>query len=71
MQEDRISKVAICEKCNGFIMACHKNHLNKQLEKDFTELTNEGFIVKFETGEETRNRTYVDYNKCKQGLCNS
>lgn len=71
MQEENISKVAICEKCDGFIMACHKDHLNKQLEKDFTELTNEGFIVKLETADETRKRTYVNYDKCKKGLCKS
>lgn len=67
--EGKISKVAICPKCNAFILACHVDHLSKQTEKEFTELTNKGFEVKLETSEETRARKYGDYNECSKGLC--
>ena len=64
--EGRISKVAICETCNKTLLACHVDFLNKETEKEFSEFTNEGFLVKIETADETRNRDFGDYNECKK-----
>lgn len=64
--EGKISKVAICNKCNKFILASHIDYLDKQTEKEFTELTNEGFTIKIETAEETRSREFGDYEDCKK-----
>lgn len=63
-KEKKISKVAICPKCNCFVLACHIDHLNRKVEKQFTELTNEGFIILIETGEETRTRGFSSYEDC-------
>lgn len=67
--EGKISKVAICPKCDGFILACHVDHLEPETEKEFTELTNEGFAVKLETADETRARKYGAYSECSKGKC--
>lgn len=67
--EGKVSKVAICPKCKGFTLACHIDSLSKETEKEFTELTNEGFEVKLETIEETRAREYGAYSECSQGKC--
>jgi len=67
--EGKVSKVAICLKCNGFTLACHVDSLSKQTEKEFTELTNEGFKVIIETIEETRARNYGAYSECSKGIC--
>ena len=64
--EGRISKVAVCPKCNKTILACHIDYLNKATEKEFTELFNEGFELQLETAEETRNRNFGDYEECKK-----
>lgn len=69
--EGKVSKVAICEKCNKIILASHIDYLLKRTEKEFTELTNEGFIVKVETIQDTKSRSFGDYNKCKKGNCNT
>jgi hypothetical protein len=61
--------VAICPNCKGFTLACHVDSLTKETEKEFTELTNEGFIVKLETIEETRSRNYGAYSKCSKKEC--
>jgi len=44
--EGNVSKVAICPKCNGYVLACHVDYL-RAAEKEFTKLTNEGFTVKY------------------------
>ena len=67
--EGKISKVAICENCQNYILAAHVDYLDKATEKQFTELTNDGFIVKIETGKETRNRSYINYKNCLNGSC--
>lgn len=69
--EGKISKVAICEKCNGFVLACHIDYVNDDTEKEFTGFVNEGFTVKLETAEETRNRDFADYIKCISDFCNN
>lgn len=67
--EGKISKVAICEKCQGFILACHVDYLDKKTEKEFTNLSNQGFTIKIETGDETRARNYTSSKKCLEGTC--
>lgn len=67
--DGKVSKVAICEKCNGFILASHIDFIDKQTEKEFTELTNEGFTVKLESIEETKGRKFSTYKDCKNGTC--
>jgi hypothetical protein len=69
IKEGRLSKVAICENCNKMVMACHIGHLSKSTEKEFTELSNEGFMVKTETIEETQARKLGEYIKCLRGSC--
>lgn len=63
------SKVAICPKCTCFVLACHIDYLNNETEKEFKELSDEGFEVKLETTEETKTREYSSYNKCIEGKC--
>lgn len=65
----RVSKVAICPKCHGYIIACHVDFLNKESQKEFTELRDEGFWVKLETIEETKNREIADYSICSKKKC--
>jgi hypothetical protein len=69
--EGNVSKVAVCPKCEGFTLACHVDSLTKKTEKEFTELTNEGFIVKLETIEKTRSRNYGAYSECSKGKCSN
>jgi len=52
--EGNVSKVAICPKCKGFTLACHIDSLCERTEKEFTELTNEGFEVKLETDKQVK-----------------
>lgn len=70
-QEGKISKVAVCDKCDSMIKAAHVDYLNKESEKEFTELTNEGFIIKLETKEETKNRNFGDYDECLKAKCHA
>lgn len=63
------SKVAVCKSCDSMVIAAHVDYLDKQIEKGFTQATNEGFIVKLETKDETRARNFGDYQKCKNGNC--
>lgn len=63
------SKVAICENCGKMVMACHAKTLNRAIEKQFTELSNEGFTVKTETVEETQARDFASYSECVEKLC--
>lgn len=67
--EGKISKVAICEKCQKYILACHIDFLDKKTEKQFTELTNDGFTVKIETGDETKARRFTNIKNCLKDCC--
>jgi len=67
--EGNISKVAICPNCKKHIKAGHVDYLDDESEKEFTELTNEGYEVKLETAEETRTRELGFYSDCSKGLC--
>lgn len=67
--EGKVSKVAICEKCNKMVMACHVDYLDKKNEKEFTEFSNEGFTVKIETIAETHARKFGSYSECADGIC--
>ena len=67
--EGKVSKVAICEKCNGVILASHLDYIDSETEKEFTELTNEGFTVKLESIDETTARKFATYKDCKKGIC--
>jgi hypothetical protein len=71
-KEGKISKVAICENCGGFFQACHVDYLDKESEKAFTKLSNEGFTIKVETGAETRSREWLMPDEkalCMEGKC--
>ena len=35
-QEGKVSKVSICEQCQGYILACHIDFLETETEKEFT-----------------------------------
>lgn len=65
----KVSKVAICNRCKSFVLACHVNHISKETEKEFTELTNEGFTVKLETISTTKKRNYSPYYDCYAKIC--
>jgi hypothetical protein len=67
--KERKSKVALCKKCKGFVLASHTDYITKSTEKEFTELTNWGFEVKIETLEKTRSRNLVFTSKLKNGKC--
>ena len=67
--KERKSKVALCKKCNGFMLACHTDHIDRKTENEFTRFTNENWIVKIETLEKTRSRDLVFYSKKKNGKC--
>lgn len=67
--EGKVSKVAICEKCNNFVMASHVDHIGKHNEELFTQLSNEGFTIKLETIEETRTRQLAHYKDCISDNC--
>ena len=68
-KEGKVSKVAICEQCQGYILACHIDFLSNETEKEFTKLSNEGFTVKLETIAETKSREFGNYNDCKVKQC--
>ena len=68
-KEGKISKVAICKRCKGFVLASHIDYIDKETEKEFTELTNEGFDVRIETGNRTRKREFSSYNTCSAKNC--
>ena len=67
--EGKVSKVAICEKCGCYIKAGHIDYLDKKSEKEFTELTNEGFTVKLETIKTTQKRKIGFYEDCISNNC--
>lgn len=47
------------------------DYISKKTEKEFTELTNEGFLVQVETMLETKERYFSDYKSCSTGKCNN
>lgn len=65
----KISKVAICKRCKEQVLAAHIDYIDKSREKEFTELTNEGFLVKVETANQTRKRAMGSYTDCIAKLC--
>ena len=67
--EGNVSKVAICPKCNCHVMAGHIDMISEESEKEFTQFTNEGFVVKVETIDETTSRDLGSYVDCSKGLC--
>jgi hypothetical protein len=67
--EGKVSKVAICNGCNKMILASHIDCTDKSTEKEFTQFTNEGFIVKIETIAETKDRDFGSYSNCSTGNC--
>lgn len=67
--EGKVSKVAICEKCQSFVLACHVDLISKSTEKEFTAFTNEWFTVKLETIKETQERKYSWWENCKNNNC--
>jgi hypothetical protein len=67
--EGKVSKVAICNGCNKMILASHIDYIDKTTEKEFTQFTNEGFLVKIETIEETKKRDFGSYEDCSTGKC--
>ena len=69
-EQEKTSKVAICEKCQSFVLACDINYLDETTEKEFTDLSNLGFTVKLESKEETMDRKYSWWEDCKNGKCN-
>lgn len=67
--EGKVSKVAYCGRCNGVILVSHLDYIDKKTAKEFTELSNEGFVVKIETILESQARNFGTYSKCKDNLC--
>lgn len=67
--EGKLSKVAICPQCSGLILAGHIDFLNKQQERHFTQLTNEGFTIFLETLKESQSRKFSTYQVCKAKQC--
>jgi hypothetical protein len=65
----KVSKVAVCKRCAGYVKACHVDYLDKASEKEFTQLTNEGFTVKLETIAATKKRIYSPYSDCRSNIC--
>lgn len=67
--EGKVSRVAICEKCQSYILACHIEYLDKDAKKEFSKLSDDGFTIKTETIEDTKDRPFGDYKSCKSGKC--
>ena len=66
---EKLSRVAICERCGKMVKAAHKEYLTKESLKDFSKLSVEGFTVRSETLEETLSRDMGLYSQCSKGLC--
>ena len=64
-KEGKISRVAFCPICDCFVMASHVDYSSKETDKEFTEFSKQGYSIKIETGQETRNREMKDC-KCKK-----
>lgn len=76
METNKTSKVAICENCGGFVLASDINAIAKlplkgrnSINREFTELSNEGFVVKTETKKETQARKFAFYSECSAKKC--
>lgn len=76
MNNNKVSKVAICENCGAYVLASDINAIAKlplkgknAINKEFTELSNEGFVVKTETKEETKARKFSPYTVCLTKSC--
>jgi hypothetical protein len=67
--KDKKSKVALCKKCKGYVLASHIDYMQKSTEKEFTQFTNEGFEVRIETLQKTKSRNFVPYSNKKNGKC--
>lgn len=68
-QEGNVSKVAYCEKCGAFALACHVDHISKDTEKDLAFFAKKGFLIKTETIAETKAREWGEWKKCSSGKC--
>ena len=66
---DKKSKVALCKKCNGFVLASHIDGISNSIEKEFSEFSKEGFDVRIESLETTNARNFVFYSAKKNGNC--
>lgn len=70
---DKTSKVDVCEKCDGVVMAAMIDKISKSAQKEcnkqFNDLCNSGFVVKMEPPEDTRNRHWADSDECISGTC--
>jgi hypothetical protein len=66
---DKKSKVALCMNCKGYVLAGHIDYITKNRESEFTQLTNEGYEVKIETLQETRDRGFVFSSLLNNGKC--
>ena len=58
MNEEKISKVAICPECGNFASACHVDYVDRKKNNEFMKLSDQGYTIKIEAGQETRNREY-------------
>lgn len=67
--ERKLSKVAICPQCDGLILAGHIEFLSRDQEREFTQLTNEGFTIFLETCSESQSRKFSTYKVCKAKQC--
>lgn len=67
--EGNLSKVAVCPNCDGYVLACHIDYLDRQTELEFTFFSNEGFVIKLETLEKTRAREFTTYDDCINSKC--
>lgn len=67
--DEKVSKVAICERCQSYILACHVEYIDKETKKKFSDLSDDGFTIKTETIKDTQLRPFGDYKACKKGYC--
>ncbi len=65
-REGRRSLVAYCQKCKGYVMACHTDFIEPETWEEFNEAIKHGFTVKTETIHETKSRKFTEYDKCKR-----
>jgi hypothetical protein len=69
MGEERILKVAICERCEGFVMWSTPEEISEETEKEFAECIADGFKVITEKESEKDKRYVVFLKKCLSGIC--
>lgn len=58
--KDKKTKVVLCRKCGGFILACHT---------DYLKYANEGYEINLETLEKTKSRELVFPSDNNNGEC--